>query len=101
MNEGIRRSIRPDPTDFSAVVKKFIDYDTSLIAFTHCKLADVKHLKVLDDQTVIVRTSSPVCIYREAAEMGIDQLEHGFPVNEPCGIFQKPYLFENTSNAKV
>src|SRR5580658_7540371 len=42
-------------TSFSAVVKKFIDYDSSFIAFTHCKLADVKHGKVLEDQTVIVR----------------------------------------------
>jgi imidazolonepropionase-like amidohydrolase len=42
-------------TSFSPVVKKFIDYDSSLIAFTHCKLADVKHGKVLDNQTVIVR----------------------------------------------
>jgi hypothetical protein len=42
-------------TSFSAVVKKYIDYDTSVIAFTHCRLADVKHLKVLEDQTVIVR----------------------------------------------
>jgi imidazolonepropionase-like amidohydrolase len=40
---------------FSAQVKKFIDYDSSTIAFTHCKLADVKHLKMLEDQTVIVR----------------------------------------------
>lgn len=39
---------------FSPVVKKFIDYDTSAITFTHCRLADVKHLKVLEDQTVIV-----------------------------------------------
>src|SRR6202012_10791 len=42
-------------TSFSDVVKKFIDYDTALIAFTHCRLADVKHLRVLEDQTVIVR----------------------------------------------
>jgi imidazolonepropionase-like amidohydrolase len=42
-------------TSFSPAVKKFIDYDTSVIAFTHCRLADVKHLKVLEDQTVIVR----------------------------------------------
>jgi imidazolonepropionase-like amidohydrolase len=42
-------------SSFSPVVKKFIDYDTAVIAFTHCKLADVKHLKVLEDQTVIVR----------------------------------------------
>ncbi|HSY26180.1 MAG TPA: hypothetical protein VK832_01645, partial [Burkholderiaceae bacterium] len=42
-------------TSFSAVVKKYIDYDTPVIAFTHCRLADVKHLKVLEDQTVIVR----------------------------------------------
>jgi len=42
-------------TSFSPAVKKFIDYDTSTIAFTHCKLADVQHLKVLEDQTVIVR----------------------------------------------
>jgi imidazolonepropionase-like amidohydrolase len=40
---------------FSPVVKKFIDYDSSVIAFTHCKLADVKNLKMLDNQTVIVR----------------------------------------------
>jgi imidazolonepropionase-like amidohydrolase len=42
-------------TSFSPGVKKFIDYDSSAIAFTHCKLADVKNLKVLDDKTVIVR----------------------------------------------
>jgi imidazolonepropionase-like amidohydrolase len=42
-------------TTFSPAVKKFIDYDTPVITFTHCKLADVKHLKVLEDQTVIVR----------------------------------------------
>jgi imidazolonepropionase-like amidohydrolase len=40
---------------FSPVVRKFIDYDSSVIAFTHCKLADVKNLKMLDNQTVIVR----------------------------------------------
>jgi imidazolonepropionase-like amidohydrolase len=42
-------------TSFSPVVKPFIDYDTTVIAFTHCRLADVKHLKVLVDQTVVVR----------------------------------------------
>jgi imidazolonepropionase-like amidohydrolase len=42
-------------TSFSAQVKKYIDYDSPFIAFTHCKLADVKNLKVLEDQTVIVR----------------------------------------------
>src|SRR5580692_7420372 len=42
-------------TTFSPAVKKFIDYDTAVITFTQCKLADVKHLKVLEDQTVIVR----------------------------------------------
>src|SRR3984957_1828633 len=42
-------------TSFSPVVRKFIDYDTLVIAFTHCKLAAVKHLKVLEDQTVVVR----------------------------------------------
>ena len=42
-------------TSFSPVVRKFIDYDSAFIAFTHCKLADVKHLKVLEDQTVIIR----------------------------------------------
>jgi len=41
-------------TPFSAQVKKYIDYDSSFIAFTHCRLADVKNLKVLEDQTVIV-----------------------------------------------
>ena len=40
---------------FSPQVKKYIDYDTAFIAFTHCRLADVKNLKVLEDQTVIVR----------------------------------------------
>ncbi len=39
---------------FSPAVKKFIDYDTSVIVFTHCRLADVRHLQVLEDQTVIV-----------------------------------------------
>ncbi|HTI88967.1 MAG TPA: amidohydrolase family protein [Puia sp.] len=42
-------------TSFSPAVKNFIDYDTTAIAFTHCKLADVQHLQVLEDQTVIVR----------------------------------------------
>ena len=42
-------------TSFSPLVKKFIDYDTPFITFTHCRLADVKNLKVLEDQTVIVR----------------------------------------------
>lgn len=42
-------------TSFSPQVKAFVDYDTALIAFTHCKLADVKNLKVLEDQTVLVR----------------------------------------------
>ena len=42
-------------TSFSPAVKKYIDYDTSSITFTHCRLADVKQLKVLDDQTVIIR----------------------------------------------
>jgi len=42
-------------TTFSPQVKKYIDYDTAFIAFTHCRLADVKHLKMLEDQTVIVR----------------------------------------------
>jgi len=41
-------------TSFSPEVKKFIDYDTSSITFTHCRLADVKQLKVLEDQTVII-----------------------------------------------
>ena len=40
---------------FSPAVRKFIDYDSAFITFTHCKLADVKHLKVLEDQTVIIR----------------------------------------------
>jgi len=34
-------------TSFSDQVKKYIDYDSAFIAFTHCRLADVKHLKVL------------------------------------------------------
>ena len=42
-------------TSFSPQVKKYIDYDSSVIAFTHCRLADVKHLKVLEDQTVVIR----------------------------------------------
>lgn len=40
---------------YSSAVKKYIDYDTPVIAFTHCMLADVKNLKVEGDQTVIVR----------------------------------------------
>ncbi|HXD79027.1 MAG TPA: amidohydrolase family protein [Puia sp.] len=42
-------------TSFFPGVQKFIDYDTAVITFIHCKLADVKHLSVLEDQTVIVR----------------------------------------------
>jgi imidazolonepropionase-like amidohydrolase len=42
-------------TSFSPSVKKFIDYDSAFITFTHCRLADVIHLKVIEDQTVIVR----------------------------------------------
>jgi imidazolonepropionase-like amidohydrolase len=42
-------------TTFSSVVKKFIDYDSAIITFTHCRLADVKNLQVVEDQTVIVR----------------------------------------------
>jgi imidazolonepropionase-like amidohydrolase len=42
-------------TTFSPVVKKFIDYDSAIITFTHCRLADVKNLKVMEDQTVIIR----------------------------------------------
>ena len=45
-------------TSYSPAVKKYIDYDTSVIAFTHCMLADVKGLKVEGDQTVIVRNGS-------------------------------------------
>ena len=41
-------------SSFSAAVKKYIDFDSSFIAFTHCRLADVKHLKVIEDQTVLV-----------------------------------------------
>ncbi|WP_431216109.1 amidohydrolase family protein [Puia sp. P3] len=42
-------------SSFSDQVKKYIDYDSSFIAFTHCRLADVNALKVLEDQTVVVR----------------------------------------------
>jgi imidazolonepropionase-like amidohydrolase len=42
-------------TSFSPTVKKFIDYDSAIITFIHCRLADVKNLKVVEDQTVIVR----------------------------------------------
>lgn len=42
-------------TAFAPTVKKFIDYDTAVIAFIHCRMADVKHLRMLDGQTVIVR----------------------------------------------
>jgi imidazolonepropionase-like amidohydrolase len=42
-------------TSFSPPVKKFIDYDSAVISFTHCKLADVKQLKVVENQTVVVR----------------------------------------------
>jgi imidazolonepropionase-like amidohydrolase len=42
-------------TSFSPQVKRYIDYDSAFIAFTHCRLADVKRLKVLEDQTVVIR----------------------------------------------
>ncbi|HLX93871.1 MAG TPA: amidohydrolase family protein [Puia sp.] len=42
-------------TSFSSAVRKFIDYDSAFITFTHCRLADVRHLQVLEDQTVIIR----------------------------------------------
>ena len=42
-------------TSFSPQVKKFIDYDAPFITFTHCRLADVRHLQVLNDQTVVIR----------------------------------------------
>jgi imidazolonepropionase-like amidohydrolase len=42
-------------TSFSPVVKRFIDYDSAFITITHCKLADVKNGKFIEDQTVIVR----------------------------------------------
>jgi imidazolonepropionase-like amidohydrolase len=42
-------------SSFSISVRKFIDYDSSLIVFTHCMLADVKNLKVIPNQTVIIR----------------------------------------------
>lgn len=49
-------------TSFSPAVKKYIDYDTAVIAFIHCKLADVKGLKVVEDQTVIVRNGTITAI---------------------------------------
>src|ERR1700683_3531065 len=45
-------------TSFSPAVQKFIDYDSAFITFTHCRLADVQHLKGLEDQTVVVRNGS-------------------------------------------
>jgi imidazolonepropionase-like amidohydrolase len=47
----------PQPS-FSTAVKKYIEYDSSVIAFTHCILADVTHLKVEADQTVVVRNGT-------------------------------------------
>lgn len=42
-------------TQYAASVKRFIVHDEPLIAFTHCRLADVIGLKVKPDQTVVVR----------------------------------------------
>jgi imidazolonepropionase-like amidohydrolase len=41
-------------SSYSPSARQFIAYDSSLIAFTHCRLADVKNLRVLPDQTVII-----------------------------------------------
>jgi imidazolonepropionase-like amidohydrolase len=42
-------------SNFSPSVRPFIDYDQELIVLTHCRLADVIHLRVIADQTVIIR----------------------------------------------
>lgn len=43
-------------TSFSPSVTPFIAYDTPVIAFTHCRLADVVNLQVKANQTVVVRS---------------------------------------------
>ncbi len=40
---------------YSPSVRQFIDYDSPVIALTHCRLADVKNLRMVPDQTVIIR----------------------------------------------
>jgi len=42
-------------SSYSPSTRQFIAYDSPLIAFTHCRLADVKNLRVMADQTVIIR----------------------------------------------
>jgi len=43
-------------TSWSPSARQFIAYDTGLIVFTHCRMADVKRLRVLTDQSVIIRS---------------------------------------------
>lgn len=43
-------------TTFSPSVMPFIAFDTPVIAFTHCRLADVINLEVKLNQTVVVRS---------------------------------------------
>jgi imidazolonepropionase-like amidohydrolase len=43
------------PPVYSSSVRPFIDYDSELIAFTHCRLADTRNLRMIADQTLIIR----------------------------------------------
>ncbi|MDP4147864.1 MAG: amidohydrolase family protein [Bacteroidota bacterium] len=40
---------------YSPSVKQFIDYDSPVIALTHARLVDVKRLRIIPDQIVIIR----------------------------------------------
>jgi imidazolonepropionase-like amidohydrolase len=40
---------------YSPSVRQFIDYDSAVIALTHCLMADVKNLRMVPDQTVVIR----------------------------------------------
>lgn len=52
---GCILAVRAFPqSSYSPSARQFIAYDSSLIAFTHCRMADVKNLRVLADQTVII-----------------------------------------------
>ena len=42
-------------SSYSPSVHQFIAYDAGVIAFTHCRLTDVQHLRTIPNQTVIIR----------------------------------------------
>jgi imidazolonepropionase-like amidohydrolase len=42
-------------SSYSSSVRQYIDYNSDLTAFIHCSVVDVIHLRVVPEQTVIVR----------------------------------------------